>query len=1112
MTFPKNPVDGQIIEVDHGTYFIYRSAQKSWTELTATKSSLGQATPLQSGLMTAEDLKKLNRLILPPITSSLTADNCSNVYGYGNFGLKSLDNIVKLDSSRTITTSDDSVSLPYQIHENTFGFNFNLDLEQLVQELQLRGQFTFKGRTGAKGPTGPKGPTGSSQQLTGPAGDTGPQGLAPPCTIQIEREIFPVKPSNTSKKVITGIRMEQDPNDLTKFKAIAQRQDAGFSNLSSGVLSLSSDYSSWVLALTSTSTASQQVYYLDVEPLVTQIHEKYLEEVQKLKSGFESVVTFWLQTMSDLFDEQKLALCCALEFCQSRKANTSSRQHIESVMANTIGKAAITINDRNSSDAISFPVAPDCNHTGFPTPGSSSSSSGSSQVCANCLLSQSSPSTLTITDKLGTIILSKTQDSNSYVGCRLVDMHNAVNNCVTTGDFIVNQMVTVVYQVSCTASGSIFLKVIYPTCKLSNGNIMPTLADGDVSCGDAVNGLPNWASSSDAHTSYYELPFGSCTSQLSYNFNVSIQDVYGAGSTTVQVSGSISGGVTTNCTIPTNLVISLLDPIGTVQLQLSQDKLSYYGCRMSQFSLSNGTTVLVPVNYKLYCDASTNFYKLDISYPVNGSSSQGDPDTGYACDSVVGSKITGTLSSKASSLIDSVFVTGTSGAINTICSNIYGVASGVRISVLNNIMLGGLSSSSLDISSCLFSKTSLSIVDPFFGKVPLQKGYSVALGGIQTWSGCIMVNAYGSTSHIDCGNLTQISVPIRYDIYVDNGKYALQIKYPACSSVIADGIPTSEPDAVSGTVVCSHLDGGIGNVWKSVSYQSFISCDSFNLNFNVSLPKIYSGNDNNIAVQSIKGFLVTDSDSDSLLVPARINQFEVDVDASSTCLLDSVKLDLPAGDWTVSIVECCPNVGGKYGASVRLQHSGSQVVRFLNKGMFSSKDIAAKAYDGLSVRFYHSGGSVKLWIASGINGGDGSVRLKFSGSTKSDKQIDLVCSVGVDRLAWYQRGWQAGIGCGAVVSVPGQDFIVVRRSIGSDKSCGGGNERGVCYDMYGEYAIAWPTFDGKSFAGLPESGSVKFEPNGDMTLKFAEAMASGNFKDVIGNFNALSTILFPVVQ
>jgi hypothetical protein len=74
---------------------------------------------------------------------------------------------------------------------------------------------------------------------------------------------------------------------------------------------------------------SSSIHHLNIEPLVCQIHDRFLLRINQLKLEKESLVRAWLNTMVSLFNEQKAALCCALENCQSRKRNERTRQYIE---------------------------------------------------------------------------------------------------------------------------------------------------------------------------------------------------------------------------------------------------------------------------------------------------------------------------------------------------------------------------------------------------------------------------------------------------------------------------------------------------------------------------------------------------------------------------------------------------------------------------------------------------------------------------------------------------------------------------------------------------------------------------------------------------------------
>ena len=76
MTFPQNPTDGQIFELENGIIFIYDMILQSWTQVSTGRVPLRLANDFQDGAMAAEDLVKINSLVIPPPVSTLTTDNC----------------------------------------------------------------------------------------------------------------------------------------------------------------------------------------------------------------------------------------------------------------------------------------------------------------------------------------------------------------------------------------------------------------------------------------------------------------------------------------------------------------------------------------------------------------------------------------------------------------------------------------------------------------------------------------------------------------------------------------------------------------------------------------------------------------------------------------------------------------------------------------------------------------------------------------------------------------------------------------------------------------------------------------------------------------------------
>jgi hypothetical protein len=71
------------------------------------------------------------------------------------------------------------------------------------------------------------------------------------------------------------------------------------------------------------------VYYLDFQSILQPIQAEFDKEVTRIREGMENIATWWLTIMSAVFDEQKAALCCALEYCRSQSRNVDTRRYIE---------------------------------------------------------------------------------------------------------------------------------------------------------------------------------------------------------------------------------------------------------------------------------------------------------------------------------------------------------------------------------------------------------------------------------------------------------------------------------------------------------------------------------------------------------------------------------------------------------------------------------------------------------------------------------------------------------------------------------------------------------------------------------------------------------------
>ncbi len=353
--FPASPTHGMIFQQQSGCLFQYDAVMNSWVSIASSDIILPLATDLTPGAMSASDLQKLNRLVVPPLQSTIIGNDCVAPFKSGAIGLSSGDRFVDVSGKVDIRNIDElgdniNKSLPYHIHQHTYGFDFTLDLPSLLAELKRRGQFKGIGPTGDLGPAGDDGDGGVNGVLSGPAGLKGEQGNAPECELNIEPEPILAQVRQGLKKGLVAARVVDLEDD--KYVIQFDRQDIGIANNAAAKFNVSSQESTWVLAVTSLAGASQPVYYVDVEPIMETVYQKFLQEVDLLKKGYEDIVKFWVQTMSDMFDEQKSALCCALEFCMSKTKTTQVRQHMESVAAAALPDARIQINPKNSSEAV----------------------------------------------------------------------------------------------------------------------------------------------------------------------------------------------------------------------------------------------------------------------------------------------------------------------------------------------------------------------------------------------------------------------------------------------------------------------------------------------------------------------------------------------------------------------------------------------------------------------------------------------------------------------------------------------------------------------------------------------------------------------------------------
>jgi len=345
-SFPENSEDKTIFEAAPGVYYAYNKASNSWNKLPGV-GQLGLATYKSNGLMSKDDLRKVEDLVIPPPQSSLSSEKCDFTYKSGTIALYSGDDYLSVTDQLKVgagTTSEQNVT--WGLHKNTHAFNFTINLQELITELDRRGNITKAQIQGNVGLPGPKGDPGIDKLNTGPVGGAGKSGLNHPFAGSVNREAIKFAVSNdTSNRAIVDIAAteSEDGNYLIVTRANIGNLDAQPNQ----VCVTDGLESPWLMVLdiqnekqaTSVETSdcrtgivcrtSSSVYYINIDSIIEQFQERFDQLLLELKQLKESVASEWLRVMVAMFAEQKAALCCAMENCNSRKRNTTDRRYIE---------------------------------------------------------------------------------------------------------------------------------------------------------------------------------------------------------------------------------------------------------------------------------------------------------------------------------------------------------------------------------------------------------------------------------------------------------------------------------------------------------------------------------------------------------------------------------------------------------------------------------------------------------------------------------------------------------------------------------------------------------------------------------------------------------------
>ncbi len=348
---------------------VYDPAINAYVDLNVTSSVVPLATVTKDGLMSKEDFTKLSKLYFPTPSSTITSEDCvSNTgsqlrfkNGFIRFYGSQYINIEDTINVRNINYQGDIISqlTPYHIHTHTFGLNLNVNTDELFRYLENTKQVVIQGKKGVKGNKGPKGDRGRDSVLAGPVGDKGDDGKAVPCTLTVAPEIVENAPVKGLGLAISDAYIKVDPFNPKKYSLVLRRKIVGREELVADKFNVTGQGSSWIL-IASQQAGISNVSYMDIQPVLNELKKQFTNRVNNLKLYYEERVGIWVQAMSDLFDQQKAALCCALQYCESAQKNVETRRHIENLAAAALPDARLSFCSKTSPDAEFLSAAEAC--------------------------------------------------------------------------------------------------------------------------------------------------------------------------------------------------------------------------------------------------------------------------------------------------------------------------------------------------------------------------------------------------------------------------------------------------------------------------------------------------------------------------------------------------------------------------------------------------------------------------------------------------------------------------------------------------------------------------------------------------------------------------------
>jgi len=1071
MIFPSNPSHGMIVEVSTGLFFQFDITTQCWIRVDGIEA-LGLATPSKDGLMDPLDLKKLNKLIIPPPQATLKGEDCPVTFSDGKIRLISSDESMSVGTSLKVINKIGAVSLdePWALHENTVGVNFNLNIDSLVTELKKSGKFTQVLIQGKQGPRGPKGDDGIDQLDTGPQGDQGIDGKNSPYNGAFSSEInaFDVLDQSTNRAIV-DIKTEQseDGNFL-----VVTRANIGNPNACPREVRPKDIMSPLGLIINQTDNAllhkletpnecgnpcticTTSLHYINLDTLSESIFNRFKERIEQLKKDKEDLVTYWLRSMVTMFNEQKHAICCALENCRSARRNNQTRQYLESQRIQAaISDLSLTIDGLNDRVVVDTDADKACATT--------SAVNTRRGVGCDCALQYTLDAKLHTTDPRGKFTsrsagdVSNVQDTvlgSGRVGLlnvhEIIEMPTSERGPATAGEG--QSGVLLDSGIIPPPQTPSITDWVFTIDNFSIPNIEPTVSGTVTLIADVFQnniGIARF----NTTISLTERP----TSTLTLNPN--------------PFSLGQNFGSSANLSSPISLALSLIANV-TVDQPTSFVSIDY----------TIGTLKLVgsSLEIALKSDWNTN------SWSVEGGSSNVQSLTVPS----------GSAASTGTGFIELDLPAGRYVAEITDCC--------VNTSTTRSLWSG--------VAAIEYNDTTTqTVVFPDLGSFnnvsdarQTYLGSSISFehtgGHIRSW----IIDPDGIASN-NAGSLTICILPAKcvegFDGSVVTETDAIFMYKNEISPLNLIGILqpfVGDIDAAT--------NYGYGNVTDGAASISFGPSHEFKRTKSF----FYLGSD------GLSFFTIHGGTGESKQNTISMS-FNIDNNTTTT--------NLKVGDEQSEVSK----VGGGTGTKQPDLYEGKWTV-----GTFGSDGLAVGTLDlpnnaawTISV-IPNDLGINTVWQA---NGADGNIVGLFTNddgisTTKASEKIIFTpirvgCLMTYKQITWLERGHRIGAACSGVVELNGQKYIIVKRSIADDMTCGGGESlANPCVATFiamgfDHPAIAWPTINGEEFLGIPTSGSHGFTFDETLSNKVLELIKNGNIENVNGDpATNIPAVLFPLNQ